>query len=531
MHYNYYVFKDLKKHYYLAGVALASIFVHFSSSFPAIFFYDSVKYSAPLQVIRANLFQWILDTINFSLFYRIVAYFSQGDNGALSNLISINKWCSVISTILVFKLSQKLGLKHWQSALVALIFSLNPQLLFYEQAVMPDSFFVMATLIVSYCLYFVITTKKLWISGLAGFLIGISAFIKETAGPWLVAISAVLIIVSLYDLIKSKQAKTLISTAVLILAANFASIPLKLYNLNKHSQFVTSRYVTNTVIIWSLTEDMIRESKSKHQWLKDLIIRIIEDKRLEKFGDRQAQEKDFVTLHYAISQINVAGREGQLIIPGSSTKLSPQEWQKTVYSFWLDSVFTDKWLGNLNSILSVSANSMFWHKPVSLWTYRDSAQRNVRYEFLSQTKIPFSLTQQMDPELKDCKLISMQGFKPEALAAKNSAFNKMAATMINGNDPRAFLCPTKGLSMWVQKSFGGFNHNLITLPLFLLSILLAIFKWKNLDLFKLFILGSALFFSLFPLFIHGEPRYCLQYFHFVILFIAAIGFNFSSTQK
>lgn len=517
----------IKEYKYLIGLVIFAIFLRFSYDLPVIFVDDSVKYKIPLQIIATKNFDWILNTLNFSLLARIINYFVQSlDYGSTQLIIYYEKILSVFSTIIVYLISLKLTKKnHGWALMTAFVFTINPLMLFFEQVVMPETLFIFISLLMLWSFMYLIE-KQSWHYALAfGASLGLLMLTKETGSFYGLMIYAATFIVGIFFLWKHKTPKFFIFLAIIFCSSQALRLPFKLYTYNKHGEFAMSRFHTGASVIWFLTEKMVYENPSeKYQWVTDGLKEITQQYKAR--FNVPLDKENRLAFENAIVKFSVSGREGRLFDPSQNKVLSSKEWSEIGSAYWLDTILknpSESW----KSIL-YNANIFLLRDNYYLKPYKKSSRPGLDYQAVPYTPIPFSLKSKLDPKLKGKKMIVpqfMDEYQVYTDASKSKYLKDIFLIMAGAGYPQAFVLPEKGLAIALQKFFQKLPFMRILLPLFIINIFMFAFNEKlrktfEISLVNLYLIGSNLFFIFLPLLVHGEARYRLQFTHLMILLIS-----------
>lgn len=530
--------KDLLRQHYLIAIALLILsLIRFTSAVPVLFVADSMKFISPEDLIRMRDFDSIWSILNFSIFERVLNYYIQiWNNNDLSWSITINKISSILSTLLVYLIVFRSTKAYYLSLITAIIFSLNPALLYIEQVVMAEANFIFFVLLITSLLQVILLESKTTnlvkasiLSLIAGLIAGLAALTKQTADNWIIFVFIVLMLIGIYQFLKSKKRYFIIVASVFFLSSFIVKVPVYWGNYNSFGTFdpMLSRTVDSGRggFLWSLTEEMVYANPStSYPWLTQAIIQTTENfKSNFAIDDKSSVTSPF---YMAISAINVAGREGRLINPETGMAISMEEWPTICSKYWFDLCFYQP-LKLAKRIFQKSLVNMFLKEDLGLFVFENSLRPQVNFQPIQYTKVPFSFKDQFDPRLF--------GLRAERLSVSTSEITKVHDfysyfklvsspndywIMINMDTPYAFRAPLASVSLWWQKIWAWLPWIYFIAPLFLVS--LTIYLWKRkFTLFDLFILGSCAYYIGLPLlFSHAEPRYRLQFIHFMLIFIA-----------
>lgn len=510
-----------------------------TSGVPVLFLADSSKYIVPDQIALAHNIDFIWTSINFSVLERLMNYYIQIFNqNDLSLSIFFNKIFSLATTFLVYWIVFRSSTRIVFALIAALIVSLNPALLYIEQAIMAESMFLLLIMMVVALLQEVLlhvlelNSRRFYcIASLAGFIAGLAAITKQTADNWIVIISLVVFSLGIFYFIRNKRYQ-LILIAVLFFVCSFVpKIPLYLGNCKNFGKFDLSLSHTidsgRGVFLWSLTPDMLYAAKSNsYPWLTQMIIALTEDIKTQiTINDTSSNTQAF---YIAISRINVVGREGRLQHPYTGMPISIEEWSKICLRYWFDLSFAQPDL-LIKRILELSATNLFLKEDLGLFILENSLRQGVNFQPIQYTKVPFSSKSQLDPKLSglNAESLSIQSWQITKARDFYSYFKLNSGSenyllMVNMDTPYVFKMPCRSFSIRWQSLWAWFPWVYIIGPLFVMGLVLYLIQ-RRFELFDLFILGSTLYFTLLPLlFSLAEARYRLQFLPFMIIFITIV---------
>ena len=530
--------KDSRIYSIVIGLFVFLVYIRFAYPLPVMYADDSVKYSIPLQVIQANFFNYILETPHFSFLAKYLAYFVQKANaGDISFVIVIQKISSVLASLIVFLLSFEISKQRWLALILALVYGMNPQLLFIEQLIMPESYFLFFGILASYLFYQLIKIDEVKRYSILAFFFSISMVLaelsKESGGIWSKAILLTLFVIAIMTWKKTK--KFCIVFLISITTVFLIKLPLCYYNYNKHKQFTVNRFDTSSgVLLWTLTEDFLRKGNlpNKHQWLSQALLALTNKNRKEfNLGPDAKDERSFFN---AISTLNSAGRIGQLRNPITNKQLSSKEWGQICKEYWFEINFRNLGMA-LKRVFSYSGRRVLLESNSNLHFFRSSAHPNVYIEAIPFTRSPFSLKSEFDSRLKNFRMVKINKLKESDFEVfhpdhKNSPIKSNFVLMKDRGSEIGFLIPQKGLSLFLQSYLKYFPFAFFIIPFFIFALFKFIKdnsigeffrKTSSKYLFEFYLLGSiAVYFFLPILFSSGEPRYRLQFLSFMIIFIA-----------
>ncbi len=507
----------IKKNKELIILAAIALFVRFSYQLPVLFIDDSVKFFVPLQIVYNHDFSWIFSTINFSLLHRIISYFIQSlDSGSVANMIILEKFFGVLSTIVFYRLLLKLTQQRKLLSLaVALIFSLNPLMLYIEQIIMPEALFLFLQLLASLMFYKFLETKNqtkyIYALGM-GVLAGLIVITKHSGETWSNAVLVTVVVLGIVQFLKDKN-KSLLILGLILISTNFLiKLPIMLHNQQKHGVFAVSLFDVKGALLLALTPEMIENNPSnKYPFLTETIkqyTKYFETKFSTNDNRREAFEK-------AIYTLNIPGREGQLQNPITGQRISSREWSQITAEYFVSTVIKNP-IKTIKRICQVSLPSLINSNNLTLNEFRKSLRPGLNYEVMQFTLEPYSFKEQLDPKLKNCRIV-----KGTELEQFKDHHEKEFLLMYGRDSNTAFVIEKRGLSLWIQDLFTSFSPDKITFTLFTLSLIYFLINIKGLrpSLFQLYILATTLLYFLLPLLItSGEPRYRLQFIPFMLLF-------------
>jgi hypothetical protein len=527
-----------KQHYLILVAALMLTLIRFTSAVPILFLADSPKYTLPDVIIKNNDLNSIWISINFSLFERVINYFIQTANdNDISFSIVLNKLAIVIATLLFYLIVYRSTNRKYLALALSLIFSLNPALLYIEQVIMPEAFYILFVLIIVSLMQEILIVKdlnlqrSLILSAFAGLIAGVAALTKQTADNWILSISLVLLIVGIYQLYKSNRKKYVLIaiSSIFFCTSLIPKLPIYWENYRNFGQLDLSLNRTidsaRGVLLWSLTEEMVYANPpTSYPWLTQAIIQVTENIKANfVINDKNSNSSPF---YMAISRINVIGREGRLTHPQTGNLISIAEWSDICSKYWFDVSFyqPDKLL---KRVFQVSFVNMFVKEDLGLFILENSMRPEVHFQSIQYTEVPFSFKDQFDPKLFGyrAEIISIPSSEVSKVHSFNSYFKLNSNpnsyfVMVNQDLPYAFRIPVASFSVWWQKLWTWFPWIYIIGPIFLVALVVYVCK-RQFRLFDLFILGSCAYYTLLPLlFSLAEARYRLQFIHFMLIFIA-----------
>jgi len=239
----------LINYWHIIALLLIILFVRFSCKIPVLFLDDSSKYFVPPQIIMNRDFFWILNTPNWSLLNRVISYYlGIIDANHLTHMIVLEKILGIISTILVYLIANKLtGGRRIVSVIAALIFSLDPALLYIEQTVMAESLFIFLNLLTSYIFLCLLTvaktnTQKTLFAIVFAISLALTAFSKETGETWLYLILVALFVIAV---VSFKRTRVYLSIFLIVFfVILLLRLPLMFYHCKQNGIFTTSPYKT-----------------------------------------------------------------------------------------------------------------------------------------------------------------------------------------------------------------------------------------------------------------------------------------------
>jgi hypothetical protein len=520
------------------------IFIRFGYQIPVVLLDDSVKYFIPLNYINTKYtLPYIFEGLNFSLFNEAIsAFFQTIFSGGLSELIIFQKILGLISTVIFYLiLKENFKIDENISLIFSTIFSLNPFMLYIEQAVMPESYFIFFTLIATYLFNLLLlqrdTRKFIILICLFGLTLSLISTIKETANYWNILTITLIALLSFMKFKETKKKEYLLSVILLIISSQVFNLPSRIYHLQKYSQPVDSLYSTKGVVLYSISQDMLKNKPSHDlEWLQDLIL-LLEKQNLERFRLQSPvindQDKE-LAYSSAISRINSVGREGKLINPITRKQYNSKEWADLCIKFTINKAINNPILF-IKRIFSVSFPNLFFNENYTLQFTRKSSRPLLDKEVMQFINQPFSFKNPLDPELNSSTLINYQEINNILMLPSSK---RPILFMSDRSSNTAYKLDTKSFSLLLQEYCRNFGYGKIFFIPFLILSIIFLFKepWDIKKLATLFPLISTMFFIVFPLLVSMcEARYRLQFEHFMLITIAVLyqhyKNHFSSRQK
>lgn len=540
------IIEKIKEHYLIAIALAVLAVIRFTANIPILLLADSQKYLCSPAVIQMRHLDDIWISINFSLFERVLNYFIQVVfDDDLTFSIILNKLASLASTLLIYLILYEISKNKTVSLISAIVFSLSPALLYIENTIMPEAFFLFFILLFSYLIQKLLLQSNLKIvitlSVIAGLILGFAEITKQTADTWALFILFTFLVLGLVQWFQSKKIKYILSVALIYLFSFLPKLPLYIENARVFGQFdlAMSRTIDSGagVFLWSLTEDMVYSNPpTSYPWMTYLLINLTEEyKKQFSIEDKNSNTRPFLK---AVSRLSMVGRQGQLADPYTGQMIPIQKWSKICRTYWKEvSLANPKLL--IERIFKVSFVNMFLKEDLGLFIWENSMRPGVNFQPIQYTDSPFSFKDQFDYEFRKRNL------KPEKLLVSIDQVSKVKDfysylkfndedhyyLMVNTDTPYAFKLPINSISLWWQKIWTWNPWIHLIGPLFLISVFIYFFL-RQYSLFDIYILCSALYFSLLPLLISlAEARYRLQFMPFMILFIVISSFKFWTKQK
>jgi hypothetical protein len=527
--------------YLLLLVAFAA-FLRFEYPLPVLLIDDSVKFISPLNVIQSHDLDWVISSINFSLLDKIINYFIQSfDNGGLTKVIFVQKLLGILSTIVVYFTALAISRGNRIAAFItALIFTVDPLMLYIEQIIFPEPLFIFLAVSSVYLINKVLSSEgkfktQIIYMMLTGLSLGLLNLTKQSVSVHLKATIIVLLLLGLYKILVSqgfRRYQWLILACILWLSTSVTSLPICLYNQVKHGFWGLTKFTTKGGVLWSLTEEMlVKNPPAQYQWLTDSLLRLT--KEYKEIYNIPLDQYDKDAFYGAVTQLNTFGREGRLNNPDTGQIMSSLEWGDLCMDYWRITVINNPRL-TLKRIYKISLPSILFSHNFDLNYQRKSSRKNSAYEVMQFTQIPFSFTDPIDPRLKTAPLISTQYMTEDTIdsGSKNTAEDGWIVIMLNRYSDAATLIREKGLSLYIQRVFVKFPFTYFIFPAFVICALILILsaKLRN-DLLALYLFASSLAFLLLPtLVMAGEPRYRLQFTPFMLLFCLYVLTNFKQSE-
>jgi hypothetical protein len=515
------------KHYWFLMVLILSALIKFSTTTPVVWMQDSVKYHIPLPVIAEQNWSWILETLNPSLITRIIYFLIESsDNGSPEKIIIMQKFLNLLSTILFYLISLKLSKNKIKiSALASFIFTINPLALFMEQTLMAETIFVFFSLVCLMLFILVIESNSTLLTIIFAISLGLFSMVKDSSGLYLNIIYSFLFIVCLLK----KRTFSFKNFFLLIIISQLILLPIKIYNLKHFGIFNNSRFQGTGAVLWFLTEEMLLNNPPKsNYWLTNYLVSTTN--KFKSSYKIKSAKSDRQAFFAAVISINNLGRIGALTNPETHQLMSSQEWNSLAVKYWLETIKLNPWL-SLQNLLSNTKEYLFSSNLFFKSDILYSNKQDLNREFSFFTIVPFSFKDQFDPQLRSCPIVKPLYLMDNGDLYKDANFiNKFKnsySLMLNTNTNYAFIIPDKGLSVFIQKTLYHVPLSKLLLPLFLVSLFFyykkSFFRTQNPEfILALFLLISSIFFLVLPLPIHGEPRYQIQFTHYMMLFMVLV---------
>ena len=528
----------LKSHWLIIAVVVFGYILRFNSDLPIIMADDSVKYIAPWQIVQTANFDWILSTINFSLYQRVVSYFFQLNFGDLYGVIFINKIFSLIAAYLIYSISFKISNNKYLSSAGALFYLINPQLLFLEQAIMPEASFLFFLILSVYLFYQSLNSERkaqtLYLIAFGASVI-IAAHAKQTASTWIFAVLTAAFILALF---KKEFLKIFLVSLVSI---SIFGLPMKVYNLQKFGQFKETVYNNGAgALLWGITEDMLTENPPRsYQWLTQTLLYLTKQNR-KKLFNLEDGSKDLRSFYTAISDVNSSGRIGRLRHPISGKTISSKEWSTICKKYTIE-IATKQPVKYIKRIV-LSTYRVLFEANLNGHFYFNSKNPELEFESMPISMQPFSLTQREDPKLSKYQKVDLRTMTEDDFNVykPKGKFNDSFFLMERRASNFAYTIKIDSLSLWLQKVLKNISFAYLWLPLFLFACFQFLKNLnysnkeellKNENLFKLFLIASTVFYNVLPVIVAlGEPRYRMQALPFVIIFIISEMKNYKSSK-
>ncbi len=507
---------------------LILILVRFSYDIPVVFLDDSVKYFVPQKYLNSPYtLPYIFEGLNFSLFNKMIsAFFQSIFDGSLKELIAFQKALGILSTIIFyFTLKDRFKVSEEITSVASILFSLNPFMLYIEQAIMPESYFIFFSILSIYFLTKLLDANdnfktKLY-SLTFGLCLSVLCIIKETAFYWSVLVIIVLCVIFIRRYLNDQNYNHLALVLILIISSQAFSLPSRVYHLSKYDKPVISLASTKGVILYTISLEMLEKPCSKNFQMIQVLLKEIRKANLKKFKalSNKLNEEDMELAYSgAISQLNVAGREGRLINPVTKKNISSHKWAELCMGYAIEKALQSPDLF-LKRIIKISFPNLFFNKNYTLQYTRKSSRPGLNLEvmqFIPHTFLRF------EPVLGKAKQIQAQQI--DQILSTDEKIRPLVFMFSRGTD-KAFSLEIKSFSLWWQETAKDFGYAKILLPIFLiLAITFFIkegFKAKHLGL--IFCIASSLYFMIFPLLISMcEARYRLQFEHFLLISIAVL---------
>ena len=519
----------MKKELIYPGIlSLIAILFRFSYSIPVAYLDDSVKYRIPLEIIQKHNFEWIFGTINFSILNRIIAYFIQvNSDGEITGIICLQKLFCVISSMICFYLILKFTQKPLLAFVLSLIFTVNPFILFIENTVMAESLFIFTMALSSIFLYKLLETNSLKFqliySAFLGLALSSSALAKETGWIWAICVLLVLIIKFSLEAFSKKKMQLVLVNIVLLLNFSIVFLCISFINNKNFNEFTVNRFSTKGVILYIMTEEMLRNNPHKDFIaLSNIFIQTTDSIRNKYKENSSLSAYDHQRAFYnAISIINVQGRGGGITLPNGK-KLNSKEWASLCFEFAIKTSLKNPIL-SIKRIIDISIPNFFFSKNYTFNHERKSQKPGLDLEPLQFTEIPFALKKPVDS-----KIIKQQIIQGKIAVNQYLKDKSKIIYLINRNTDKAFFINKPLAVKWIDL-FQNSSFILVSFPLFLVLLFLTILELiKNkakikFTLFEIYILLSLVYFTVFQIALSQcEGRYRIQLQFFLMLGIAVL---------
>lgn len=518
----------IKVPFYSTLLSLIAIAFRFSYAIPVAFLDDSVKYKIPLQIIQTNNFEWMFGTINFSILNRIIAYFIQINSaGEITGIIALQKIFGIISTLICFYLILKISQKPLLAFLISIIFTVNPFIIFIENTVMAESLFIFTAALSSLFIYRLLESQTLQFQILNSILLGLSlsaaALAKETGWIWSICVIFVLVIKYFWDAFKEKKLQILLVNVILVLSYSLAFLYIGSINKKNFGEFTVNRFSTKGVILYIMTEKMLRENPAKeYRALAKMFVDTTDSIRNKYKQNSNLSAYDHQRAFYnAISTINVQGRGGGMMRP-NGTRISSKEWAQICFDFAIKTSLKNP-TESFKRIIEVSIPNFFFSKNYTFNHERKSQKFGLDLEPLQFTQVPFGLKKKLDDKLDIKQIIQGKVQVNQYLKDKSKIIY-----LANRNTNQAFYIDKPFILRWLDL-FQTSTFILVTFPILLILIFMTIITIiRNRDsikfnLFEAYILLSLVYFTVFQIALSQcEGRYRIQLQFFLMLSIALL---------
>jgi hypothetical protein len=506
------------------------IFIRFEAGLPVILLDDSVKYFVPLELLGNTnyLMTYIFEGLNFSLFNEVIsAFFESVFSGSLSEMIFFQKILGIASTIIFYLiLKNAFKLSELIATTASFLFGISPFMIYIEQTVMPESYFIFFSLIAIWFAvkFFQTEDFKAKLINLALFMstISLTCIIKETAVYWMLSSVLALIIYFVMNYKKYSSKELAILILVLVSCSQIFLLPSKIYHFNKYGKAVDSLVSTKGVVLYTISPEMLNKPASKkYQFIQNLILQI-QNQSLSKFKSTKSKLDSYdIELAYsgAISKLNVIGREGKLRNPQTGRNISSIQWADMCIAFMIEKSLQSPILF-LKRVFSISFPNLFLNENLTHQFSRKSFRQGLDREVMQFIKFPHSLKTRLDPALKESKLVQAQALNQ---IMSMSRIDRPFVIMQDRQSSAAFVLNKKPLSIQLQEIFKDFGYAKILLPIFLVLSLLYFVNEGFKDLSISFLILSSYYFMVFPLLISMcEARYRLQFEHMMLISVVVL---------
>jgi len=386
-------------------------------------------------------------------------------------------------------------------------------------------------LVTIYLFILSIERKSLWLAFFLGIVLSLTALTKEVATPYSNLILIALLASAIYKFVRAKDKFFIKIFLATLLGTQIGLLPVKLYYYQAIGKFTSDPFPgsSSPAKLWFLTEEMlINNPSSKHQWLTQVWLKFTQTFK-QKY-QVPLDQPNRLAFESALVYINVPGREGTIVNPETRVRMTGEDWADLANDYWLRTILNNP-MEAWSSLLH-NAYLLLWHdNDYFLPNKKSNLSNNSSYKAVPFTMLPYSLVENVDPKLNNLPLIdstdAMDEYHVYTDKSKTTYYPNVIAIMVNRDSAKAFLVPEQGLSIWIQKTFRLYPLMRLLLPIFIIALIIACVRrkyWQDFSqsLIALYILGSAIFFSLTPLLAHGEARYRLQFTHFFLLFVIYI---------
>jgi hypothetical protein len=488
---------------------LTAVFFRFYNyDLPALLVADSVKYFIPLQIIKVQNFEWnFARGLNFSYLLTTIMYFIQSfSNGSIEAWIPIQKFIAVLETILVYFLIKEINPRlNYLAFGVALYLSLNPLKLFYENTMMPES--VLNFLLVLSLFIGIKLIKELDLDSKLSFrqillavFFGVNLALIVLTREMLILknlVLAAMFIFGIYEFLNKKNLKLIKLSGLSFLSCTLILLPIMFYNFLKFKNFTVSVVPMAGAQIWSLNEKMIKNSNAEPRWVKEVLLSITNQYKIQKKLNPELEDRDSYLM--TCSVFGVAGREGRVIDPTTKKRLSPQEFSKLMAPYIIkvnldnpSELFKRAIQGIKKTFFSPNLNFKDFYKS----TFRTW----LAYEpFHIRLVIPHSLSEPISPKLKKLEFSNFK-YLTENKWCKDpdckAVYENSYPLAVSYSSDEAFVYKVNNPNIAWINLLSNFPFAGPVLIIFLFSLFFFIYKgeFKNLDKVQYLALGISLFF-------------------------------------